>query len=249
MLEVEPPAPPAPAPPPPEPTQPAPTWPEPEPEQTLPEPPPPAPEPEAPQWPPAEEAAVEVPPPAPLAEQPDTPPPIPETAREDDGDAVASDYDDAPSSFDYEPPFRPRRNPAKMWTMAALVFALVALAAMLAVMRYGLPDWVPFARTTFAEAQSGLVLDFPRNRQERRTLPNGTEYFGANGTITNVGAERRSVPSILIVLRDTHERIVYSWEVSPPKRQLAPGESMTINEAVTDVPKSAKAAEIGWKPG
>ena len=68
--------------------------------------------------------------------------------------------------------------------MAAIVFALVALAAVLAVMRYGLPDWVPFARTTFAEAQSGLVLDFPRNRQDRRTLPNGTEFFGASGTIT-----------------------------------------------------------------
>jgi hypothetical protein len=29
---------------------------------------------------------------------------------------------------------------------------------------------------------------------------------------------------------------------------LKPGESVTINEAVTDVPKSAKVAEIGWKP-
>jgi hypothetical protein len=57
------------------------------------------------------------------------------------------------------------------------------------------------------------------------------------------------VPTILIVLRDTRERIVYSWEVAPAKRQLAPGESVSVNEAVTDVPKSAKIAEIGWKPG
>jgi hypothetical protein len=112
-----------------------------------------------------------------------------------------------------------------------------------------LPDWAPFSQPTFAEAQSGLVLDFPKNRQDRRTLPNGTEFFGASGTITNVGREKRNVPSILIVLRDGHERIVYSWEVAPPKRQLAPGESVTINEAVTDVPKSARSAEIGWKPG
>jgi hypothetical protein len=34
----------------------------------------------------------------------------------------------------------------------------------------------------------------------------------------------------------------------PNKRELAPGETITINEAVTDVPKSAKSAEIGWKP-
>ena len=57
------------------------------------------------------------------------------------------------------------------------------------------------------------------------------------------------MPIILIVLRDARDRIVYSWEVVPPKRRLAPGESVTINEAVTDVPKSATAAEIGWKPG
>ena len=98
---------------------------------------------------------------------------------------------------------------------------------------------------TFAEAQPDLVLDFPPNRQERRTLPNGTEYFGASGTVTNVGRTRRTVPTILIVLRDARERIVYSWEVVPAKQQLAPGESVGVNEAVTDVPKSAKIAEIG----
>jgi len=36
--------------------------------------------------------------------------------------------------------------------------------------------------------------------------------------------------------------------VTPPKRELAPGEAITINEAVTDIPKAAKSAEIGWKP-
>jgi hypothetical protein len=57
------------------------------------------------------------------------------------------------------------------------------------------------------------------------------------------------VPSILIVLRDRRDRIVYSYEIAPPKRQLSPGETVNINEAVTGVPKSATAAEIGWKPG
>ena len=107
---------------------------------------------------------------------------------------------------------------------------------------------MPLARPIFAQAQPDLLLDFPPNRQDRRTLPNGTEFFGASGTITNVGQQRQAVPSILIVLRDRRERIVYSYEVVPPKRTLAPGESLTINEAVTDVPKSAKVAEIGWKP-
>ena len=61
-------------------------------------------------------------------------------------------------------------------------------------------------------------------------------------------AEAQSVPAILFVLRDARDRIVYSFEVQPPKRNLAPGESVTVNEAVTDVPRSARSAEIGWKP-
>jgi len=192
----------------------------------------------------------EVPPPVssppmapPVAEQSPPPPPVYTRPNEADG------FDEDHSSFAHQPPFRPRRNRARMWTAAAALFALISIGAIGAAAWYGLPDWVPLARPTFAEAQSDLVLDFPPNRQDRRTLPNGTEFFGASGTITNVGSTRREVPSVLIVLRDGRERVVYSWEVAPPKRQLAPGESITINEAVTDVPRTAKVAEIGWKPG
>lgn len=179
-------------------------------------------------------------------------PPLPEEIRTPPVYAeppVGEGLDEYRSSFDHEPPFRPRINRAKMWTMAASLFAAVSIAAIVAVAWYGLPDWAPMSRAAFAGPQPGLVLDFPPNRQDRRTLPNGTEFFGASGTITNVGGSRRSVPAILILLRDGRERVVYSWVVHPPKGELGPGESMTINEAVTDVPRSAKFADIGWKPG
>lgn len=157
--------------------------------------------------------------------------------------------DEGRSSFDHAPPFRPRRNRAKMWTMAASVFAAVSIATIAAVAWYGLPDWAPMSRAAFASAEPDLVLDFPANRQDRRTLPNGTEFFGVSGTISNIGGERRSVPDVLIVLRDGRERVVYNRVLHPPKAELGPGESVTINEAVTDVPRSAKYADIGWKPG
>lgn len=229
--------------------------------------PPPAPVPpaEEPAPPPAAETAAE--PPAPSV-APDPAEPVPEPAPQpamaepvedpapvvpppvyaDPGYGADSSGDD-PSQFDHEPPFRPRRNPARMWMFAAILFALVSLSAVGATAYYGLPDWVPLARPTFAEKQPDLKLDFPAKRQDRHQLPNGTWFFGASGTVTNLGQTARSVPSILIVLRDSRGRIVYSWEVVPPKRVLAPGESVTINEAVTDVPKSAVRAEFGWKPG
>lgn len=195
---------------------------------------------EGPRWPAPEAIPDPEPPLGPIAD---------ETTRvyaDDGGDRY---FDEGRSSFEFEPPFKPRRNRLRMWTMAASLFAVVALGAVAVVARYGLPDWMPLARATFAEAQPDLVLNFPANRQDRRTMPNGAEFFSASGTVTNVGQTRRAVPTILIVLRDGREKIVYSYEVAPPKRVLAPGETVEVNEAVTDVPKTARIAEIGWKPG
>lgn len=152
------------------------------------------------------------------------------------------------SQFDHQPPFRSRRNPMRIWTAAAAVFAVIALGTIAAVSYWGTPDWLPVNGPTFAASQPDLQLDFPPAQQDRRTLPNGSEFFGAVGTITNVGRESRRVPSILIVMRDEREKIVYSWVLAPPQPALAPGEKMTVVEAVTDVPKSAKFVEIGWKP-
>lgn len=169
--------------------------------------------------------------------EPEPEPPLYEGAGYDDG-----------SQFDYEPPFRPRRNPLKLWTAAAAVFAVLAVGTIGAVSYWGLPDWVPVQKPTFGLQEPDLTLEFPAEQQDRRTLANGAEYFGASGTVTNTGRETREVPPILIILRDKRDRIVYSWEMTPPKRTLAPGETIRINEAVTDVPRSAAIAEIGWKP-
>ncbi len=182
-------------------------------------------------------AARAVPPSAP-------PPPAPAPSFHDDDDF----FDSTPSQFDRAAPFRPRRNPLKIWTAAGAIFALLALGGVFAASYYGLPDWVPVSRPTFAVAQPDLLLDFPADQQDRRTLPDGSEFFSASGTITNTGRETRSVPSILIVMRNEREVPVYSWVLAPPKDSLAPGETVSINEIATDVPKNAEYAEIGWNP-
>jgi predicted Zn finger-like uncharacterized protein len=155
--------------------------------------------------------------------------------------------DNGRSSFAYEPPFVPRRRRLRAWLLALLAFVLLLAALAATLAWYGAPDWLPFGHRTFAKAKPGLVLDFPKDRIERRTLADGTEFFGARGTITNTGSSRQSVPPLLIVLRDRQRREVYRWEVIPPKPQLGPGETMTINQAVTDIPRSAIVPEIGWK--
>lgn len=189
-----------------------------------------------------EPAVVPPPSPPPTTARPAPPPPQPHTPPS----APADDEDR--SVFAHEPPFRPRRNPLKLWTAAAAGFAVLVAALIGAGAYFGMPDWLPVTKATFGATRPDLQLAFPADRQDRRTLPNGTEYFGASGTVTNVGKDIREVPPILIVLRDAKNRIVYTWNVVPPKDVLKPGETETINEAVTDVPKTARYAEIGWKP-
>ena len=136
----------------------------------------------------------------------------------------------------------------KLWTWAAGIFAALALGSAAAVAYFGPPDWLPVNKPLYGVGEPDLRIEFPQEEQERRTLANGTEYFGARIIVTNTARETRSVPPLLIVLRDARDRIVYSWEITPPQDSLAPGESMTINEATTDVPKLAEYAYIGWAP-
>ena len=187
-------------------------------------------------------APVAEPEPAPV-EAVATPAPAPRLAPADE---VASDFASSPSSFAHQPPFRPRRNPARMWTALAIGFAVVTTAAMGAVAKFGLPDWLPVPQS--GNSEPDLKLAFPPSRQERRSLPNGNDFFNISGTITNAGQTRRSVPVLLITLRDARNRTIYTVEAEPPKSILGPGESEAINTAIIDAPKAAKAAEIQWKP-
>lgn len=198
----------------------------------------------APQPEPEPEAEQEGPPPLGFGD--DIAPPPPEATV-----PIAVDRwdDDGGSQFAHEPPFRPRRNPAKMWTIAAVLFAVVAVGAVAATAFYGLPSWVPFAQPRFAEEQPGLKLDFPAKRQGQRELEDKSWFFEVNGSVTNISQTSRTVPTILLVLSDARGRQVYSAEITSPKRVLAPGESVEINEALAPVPKAGVRSEFGWKPG
>ena len=182
---------------------------------------------------------------APSEAEPPPPPPLPHPARRTYG---AAPVEDDQSPFDHQPPFRPRRNPAKLWTIAAVAFALSVAALGGAAYYFGLPQWLPGTGQAFGADHPDLELSFPAEKQDRRQLPNGTKYFGVSGTVSNTGKDVRPLPEILIVLRDSNDKVVKTWDVPPPQEELAPGESVTINAAVTDVPQSAKFAIIGWKP-
>ncbi|RNJ62560.1 MAG: thioredoxin [Porphyrobacter sp. IPPAS B-1204] len=175
-------------------------------------------------------------PPALVDETPE--PPFDDEETEDDGE----------SQFDYRAPFTRRRNTLRMWTIAAALFAALATGTIVAVNYYGLPDWVPISRPTFGVSRPGLVLDFPETQQRKEALESGEVIFRVRGTIANTGRESLDVPNVLVVFSDQRERDIGDWLVTPSQRRLAPGETITVTQAINNIPPGAAGAAIGWAP-
>ncbi|MEP2101033.1 MAG: zinc-ribbon domain-containing protein [Parasphingorhabdus sp.] len=148
------------------------------------------------------------------------------------------------SSFAHEPPFKPRRNPAKLWTIAAIAFASIVIIGGGALYAFGPKNW--FENYQMASVDDTPLLIELSEKQDRRTLQDGTEYFAASGTIINPSDTEQSIPPMLVILRDASGRIVYSWKMKAPAKSLAPGAKVNFNEAKLDVPRAASQLEVGW---
>ncbi|MEH6758039.1 MAG: MJ0042-type zinc finger domain-containing protein [Parasphingorhabdus sp.] len=177
----------------------------------------------------------------PLAKAPEASPVAPTMAP---ASVVTPAYVSETSSFAHEPPFKPRRNPAKLWTMAAVAFAILVILIGGALYAFGTPNW--FQSYQMASVDDTPLLIELSQKQDRRTLPDGTEYFAASGTIINPTDTEQSVPPMLVILRDASGRIVYSWKMKAPTKALTPGAKINFNEAKLDVPRAASQLEVGW---
>jgi predicted Zn finger-like uncharacterized protein len=199
----------------------------------------------------------------PLAETPSEPvrPDLPPSISERPLAAVAEeaappprprDIDELPPPPEFrapeEPHFRRRRNPARLWTIAAIAVAALMLGTGAAAWYFGVPDsvsrWVSFG----SPAEPDLIIELPEGAQDHRTLPDGTIYFAANGTIVNPTDRPQRVPPILAELRDAQGRIVYSWTIDPPIDVLPPGERQGFSEAKVDIPRAAETLTASWAP-
>ncbi len=146
-----------------------------------------------------------------------------------------------PSRFAHEPPFSQRRNPAKIWTLVAVIFALAVAAVGAAISYYGMPN-IGLSRSP-AEPDLTIVLNENLELNERE---DGTPYFIASGSIVNPTGVKQSVPEMLVTLKDASGRPVYSWKMSAKTSSLAPGAKVDFSEARLDVPLAAKQITVSW---
>lgn len=152
----------------------------------------------------------------------------------------------APVAGDAPLPFRrPRRNPAKRWTMLAASAAVLMLAATASLAYFGLPGWAQGLGLPGMVTEPDLVIELPPN-QDHRELADGTIYFAASGVIINPTDREQRVPPILAELRDAQGTIVYSWTIKPPVRMLPPNEKVNFSEAKLDIPRRATQLTVSW---
>ena len=198
---------------------------------------------------PAAEPAPREPEPIPAATLPQAPP-LPEIERTAPtaADTIpaateteAVDYD----AFAPEPPFRPRRNPLRRWTLAAAAAAVLMIGGIGAIQYFGTPGIAAWLGFGTAEADVPLLLEFP-TKPERREQPSGNELFTVSGRIVNPTDTPQMVPDILAELRDASGRVVYGWRIVPPVRRLPPKGTAEFDSAEMDVPKSAQKLTVSF---
>ena len=176
--------------------------------------------------------------PSPLAEP--APPPPPAFAAAPAPRPAPTIVDEAPLPFR-----RPRRNPAKRWTLIAASAAALMVAATAGLYYFGLPSWAQGLGLPGMAAEPDLVIELPPN-QDHRELADGTIYFAASGVIINPTDREQRVPPILAELRDAQGTIVYSWTIKPPVRMLPPNEKVNFSEAKLDIPRRATQLTVSW---
>ena len=170
------------------------------------------------------EIPVAVPPPPPA------PPPTP----------VAPTDDDRPADFDayaHEPPFRPRRNPARLWTTIAIGFALAVAAAGGAAWWYGTTRVLGLFGFASVEFDTPLLI-MPR-AMEPRVQENGTVLLPVSGRIVNPSDSAQPLFDILAEVRDAQGRVVYSWTIPRPSATVAARGSVGFESATVNPPKTA----------
>jgi hypothetical protein len=154
----------------------------------------------------------------------------------------APDYD----AFAHEPPFRPRRNRAKLWTMIAIAAALLMLAATAAISYWGLPNWG--GRLAFATNAQGTPLHISDEKYARSQMESGNELLTITGLVVNPTDATQRVPAIRADFRDAEGRTIYQSTISPPVPELQPGESKRFSRAEVGVPRTAKKIHLTFGP-
>jgi hypothetical protein len=182
--------------------------------------------------------------PAPVAARPApatrTAPPSPRVYEDPVAETVP-EYD----PFAPQPRFKPRRNPAKRWTAAAVIAGFSMLLGTGAILYSGAPGIAAqLGLGIGSEVETPLL--FTDKSVELRPMPNGSEAFVVSGKVNNPTGVGQRIPDIRVELLDGADDIVYSWRITPENRTLGPKAALDFTGAKLDVPRNAKTVKLSF---
>lgn len=195
--------------------------------------------------PPPPPAPVRRPEPEPREPAYDEPAPAAPAYRAESAEPESSDWAYGEGQAGEEPR-RPRRNPARLWTLIAVIAALLMVGAVAAVYFIG-PQQIA-AWMGAGEAPTADALRFTRREVSREPLPTNTELLTVTGEITNVSDRVQRVPQIRAEVTDAQQRVIFSWTIAPPVTELQPHQSATFSSASTDVPRGGRNLNLSFGP-
>jgi predicted Zn finger-like uncharacterized protein len=169
----------------------------------------------------------------------ETPPPIPPLASADQRTDQRDDFE----PFAHEPPFRPRKNPTRRWTIAALSAGALMVGGIGLMQVYGTPSLLSRIGIGSGALDTPLIFSTAQ-KPERRTLPNGNEFLMVSGQVINPTSEKQRVPDIVVELRNQQGVMIYSWIIPPASRSIAAKATMDFNGSAVDVPKGAQSLKL-----
>ncbi|SFS04885.1 MJ0042-type zinc finger domain-containing protein [Sphingomonas jatrophae] len=176
-------------------------------------------------------------------------PPAVAPAAQAAGDPVHASYVDPsaverPDPYGYAPPYRPRRNPARAWTVAAVAAAALMLLALGALVLFGPTS---FSTRLGVGPQPVVPLNIQVTaKPQRRMMESGNELLEVTGRVINPTDTAQAVPDIRAELRDRQDRVVYSWTIARPANRLPPGGTAEFDSAAVDVPKGSSALKLSF---
>lgn len=149
--------------------------------------------------------------------------------------APAADFDY--DAYAHEPPFRPRRNPARMRTIYAIAVAAALFSIGGAVAWYG-PARV-MALFGFGSAEFDVPLLIMAKVESPRSQASGAVVLPVSGRIVNPTDIEQPLYDILVEMRDVQGRVVYTWTIPRPMPTIGARRSASFDSATVNPPKNA----------
>ena len=136
-----------------------------------------------------------------------------------------------------------------MARLRSMIFGLpLCIAISSCAGTYGQPKNAPEQAYMSPDIQ-GLKLEFDIDEQDLRPVPGAnSEVLSGFGYITNNGTVIREVPTILLVMLDKHQKIIFSQDIVSNEKVIAPGETIKVTYLAQGFLTDAETLEFSWKP-